>query len=220
MANTKRYSLEELGALTNLSPRTIRSYIQKGLLPGAETRGRNASYTDAHLDRLLCMQVIRDKSGLPLDELRMVMQSLTEEQIHQIGAGEEEVVSLPLGQVYSSGRRQTRQNSRDDQDDGNYPFTGEPAATYSAKQHSGALDYIRQIRQNTESHESRFGELIRVLEGLVGGQRIYRKSKNEYWATVKVTEDMEIRVRGLDEKDIGQLERLADLLRHILMKGV
>ncbi len=214
------YTLEELGELTDLSPRTIRSYIQKGLLPGAETRGRNASYTDAHLDRLRCMQVIRDKSGLPIDELRMVMQSLSEEQIHLIGTKQEEVVALPIGQLEPKSMNQRPRPKNRSMASADFSVSREPKREYSPQKSSSALDYIRQIRTKTQSNESRFAELIRTLEGLTDGQRIYRKSKNEYWATVKVTEDMEIRVRGLDEKDIGQLERLADLLRHLLMKGV
>jgi len=216
MADMTIYSLEELGKLTNLSPRTIRNYIQKGLLPGAETRGRNASYTDAHLDRLRCIQVIRDESGLPLDELRMLMQSLSEEQVHRIGTKQEEVMALPIGQaapvMYCNSMADKEQPLLDTAMD------SEPA--YSPRKASNALDYIRQIRSETQSGESRFTELIRILEDLTDGQRVYRKSKNEWWATVKVTQDMEIRVRGLDEKDIGRLERLADLLRHVLMKGV
>jgi len=212
------YSLEELGKLTNLSPRTIRNYIQKGLLPGAETRGRNASYTDAHLDRLRCIQVIRDESGLPLDELRMLMQSLSEEQVHRIGTKQEEVMTLPIGQaapvMYCASMTAKEQPLQDTTSEST------PAPAYSPRKSSNALDYIRQIRSKTQSSESRFAELIRILEDLTDGQRIYRKSKNEWWATVKITEDMEIRVRGLDEKDIGRLERLADLLRHVLMKGV
>ena len=221
MVNTKRYSLEELGQLTELSPRTIRSYIQKGLLSGPESRGRNASYTEAHLDRLQCMQVIRDKSGLTLDELRKVMQALSEEQIHKIGSGQEEVMALPIGQaepssfprpVFACEEMPYRRKGK--------VSTMEAEPGYRPAESTNALDYIRQIRGKTRSDESRFADLIRTLEGLTDGQRIYRKAKNEFWATVKVTEDMEIRVRGLDAKDIGQLERLADLLRHLVMKGV
>jgi DNA-binding transcriptional MerR regulator len=217
MADMTTYSLEELGKLTSLSPRTIRSYIQKGLLPGAETRGRNASYTDAHLDRLRCMQVIRDKSGLPLDELRMVMQSLSEEQIHRIGSRQEDVMALPIGRAVPAMCSSPAPGQMLDTQPN---ATRGPGPLYSPGENTNALDYIRQIRSKTPSHESRFAELIRILEDLTDGRRVYRKSKNEWWATVKVTEDMEIRVRGLDEKDIGQLERLADLLRHVLMKGV
>ena len=220
MADMTIYSLEELGKLTNLSPRTIRNYIQKGLLPGAETRGRNASYTAAHLDRLRCIQIIRDKSGLPLDELRIVMQSLSEEQIHQIATEQEEVVALPIGQAVPTGKRTERKQQTYAMALDDFGATGEPESGYSRHADVSALDYIRQIRKKTKTETSRFSELIRLLEDRTRGQRIYRKSKNEWWATVKITEDMEIRVRGLDEKDIGQLERLADLLRHLIMKGV
>ncbi len=220
MAKMTIYSLEELGKLTNLSPRTIRNYIQKGLLPGAETRGRNASYTQAHLDRLRCMQIIRDKSGLPLDELRMVMQSLSEEQIHLIGTGQEEVMALPIGQAVPASRSSDRSRNVHAMPAESSSAASEPVNKYSQRENSNALAYIRQIKNKSQANESSFTELIRTLEDLTDGQRIYRKSKNKWWATVKVTEDMEIRVRGLDEKDIGQLERLADLLRHLLMKGV
>ncbi len=216
------YSLEDLAQLTGLSPRTIRNYIQKGLLPGAETRGRNASYTDLHLNRLQCIQIIRDKSGLPLDELRLVMQSLSEEQIHSIATRQEEVMALPIGQSRVADRQSLPTGKKRQK----YRYSArEPAGEdsdemCSQSKESNALQYIRRIKQKQYPDESRFVELVRTLEGLIDRQRVYRKAKNEWWATVKITEDMEIRVRGLDEKDIGQLERLADLLRHLLMKGV
>lgn len=219
MTNTTIYSLEDLGKLTGLSPRTIRNYIQKGLLPGAVTRGRNASYTDAHLDRLLCIKIIRDKSGLPLDDLRMVIQSLSEEQIRLIGTGKEEVMALPIGQPFSE-KTSFAQRSTHSADLAMSLEPGEPRVGHSQTRESDALEYIQGIRQKSYKDESHLTELVRALEDLTGNQRVYRKSKNEWWATVKITEDMEIRARGLEKTDLGQLERLADVLRYLLMKGV
>lgn len=219
MVNTKTLSLEDLGKLTGLSPRTIRNYIQKGLLPGPVTRGRNASYTDAHLDRLQCIKIIRDKSGLPLDDLRKVILSLSEEQIRLIGTGKEEVMALPIGQP-SPERTSFSQRSTDRD---NSPMSLEAAESregFSGTKMSDALEYIQNIRQKSYKGESHLAELVRTLENLISKQRVYRKAKNEWWATVKITEDMEIRARGLDKTDLGQLERLADVLRHLLMKGV
>jgi hypothetical protein len=150
----------------------------------------------------------------------MVMQSLSEGQIHQIGTGQEEVVALPVGQAAPVSSMFDKLQDIEAPEVCVSPPANEPVHSYSRRETSNALDYIRRIKDKSRSHESRYAELIRTLEALTAGQRIYRKSKNEWWATVKVTEDMEIRVRGLDEKDIGQLERLADLLRHLLMKGV
>jgi DNA-binding transcriptional MerR regulator len=219
--NQQTYSLEELAGLTGLSPRTIRSYIQKGLLPGAETRGRNASYTAAHLDRLRCLQVLRDSSGLSLDELRMVMQSLAEDQIHRIAVGEEDVIALPVGQAVPPRQSDDIEPLYSIENKFSAPARSCQAADRSSegRDSSSALEYIRRIRNRDGPDESRFAELIRTLEQLVGDRRVYRKARNEWWATVKVTEDMEIRVRGLEEKDVGRLERLADLLRYLLMQG-
>jgi DNA-binding transcriptional MerR regulator len=220
MANTTIHSLEELGKLTGLSPRTIRNYIQKGLLPGAVTRGRNASYTDAHLDRLQCIKIIRDKSGLPLDDLRMVIQSLSEEQIRLIGTGKEEVMALPIGQPFSTEEVSFSQRGIHNEKSAVSIETGEPRVGHSQTRESDAMEYIQKIRQKSYKDESHLAELVKTLEDLIGKQRVYRKAKNEWWATVKITEDMEIRARGLEKTDLGQLERLADVLRHLLMKGV
>ena len=38
------YSLEDLAKILRINPRTIRSYIQQGLLRGTDSLGRNARY--------------------------------------------------------------------------------------------------------------------------------------------------------------------------------
>jgi len=63
------YSLKELAELTGIEPRTIRSYIAKGLLLGPLSRGRNASYSEHHLERLQEIRSLKEQ-GLTLDEIR------------------------------------------------------------------------------------------------------------------------------------------------------
>ena len=46
LAMDTSWTLEELATETGLAPRTIRSYIERGLLPGPATRGRGARYGD------------------------------------------------------------------------------------------------------------------------------------------------------------------------------
>jgi DNA-binding transcriptional MerR regulator len=63
------YSLDELASLAGLPRRTVRYYIQLGLVdrPIGETRA--AYYTPAHLDQLL--SVVRlSKAGLSLERIR------------------------------------------------------------------------------------------------------------------------------------------------------
>lgn len=63
------YSLKELAELTGIEARTIRSYIAKGLLQGPMSRGRTASYSEHHLERLQQIQALKSR-GMPLDEIR------------------------------------------------------------------------------------------------------------------------------------------------------
>ena len=63
-----RYSLDELASLVGLTRRTVRYYIQLGLVdrPIGETRG--AYYTASHLEQLLTV-VKYSKAGLALDRI-------------------------------------------------------------------------------------------------------------------------------------------------------
>lgn len=63
-----RYSLEEVSALTDLPRRTVRYYIQIGLLDRPEGGGRGAFYTRAHLERLLAIRGWQ-RSGLSLERI-------------------------------------------------------------------------------------------------------------------------------------------------------
>ncbi|WP_112354145.1 MerR family transcriptional regulator [Shewanella benthica] len=53
MKNINRYTLNDLCQLVELTPRTVRFYIQKSLLQAPEGSGRGAHYTQAHIERLL-----------------------------------------------------------------------------------------------------------------------------------------------------------------------
>ena len=227
MDDNSKYSLDDLAELTGLTTRSIRHYIQQGLLSGAESRGRNAWYTEEHLNRLRCLQILRDRSGLSLSELRPVINALSEEQIRSIAAGEEEVMALPIGQAGTSMHSDNRHigTSHRLADESNLVseprFSRAPSMEQEVKETTGneALDYIRKIRGGKKDDVSRLAATVQSIEKLTGGRRIPRKASNEWWATVKITPDIEIRARGMDEKDVGELERLADLMRHLLMKG-
>src|SRR5690606_15496044 len=97
MARLSRYSLDDLANETGLSPRTIRHYIAQDLLPGPESLGRNAWYSEDHLDRLKCIQILKDRTGAALADLRPVINSLPEEQIRDIAAGREQGMAVPVG---------------------------------------------------------------------------------------------------------------------------
>lgn len=76
----REYSLDELSTLADVSPRTVRYYIVEGLLPPPLTTGRNASYSQEHLDRLNAIASMKEMF-LPLREIRHRLNTLTQEQM-------------------------------------------------------------------------------------------------------------------------------------------
>jgi DNA-binding transcriptional MerR regulator len=74
------YSLDELTALADVTTRTVRYYIAEGLLPPPATIGRNASYTQEHLDRLRLIARLKEEF-LPLKEIRSRLQAMSPEEI-------------------------------------------------------------------------------------------------------------------------------------------
>ena len=69
MKNDTRFSLEDLCKRSGLSVRTVRYYIQAGLVGRPEGGGRGAFYTQRHLDQLLVVVNLQRK-GMSLDAIR------------------------------------------------------------------------------------------------------------------------------------------------------
>ncbi len=81
--------LTELSDKTKVSPRTIRYYIQQGLIPAPETRGPGAHYGSDHVDRLNLIRRLQ-REHLPLSEIRKRIENLTPSEVKNILAVEAE----------------------------------------------------------------------------------------------------------------------------------
>lgn len=77
------YSLNELASLADVTPRTIRFYIEQGLLPEPTSLGPKARYTDEHLARLLAIKKLQS-AHLPLAEIRQQLRTLPAEQVTRV----------------------------------------------------------------------------------------------------------------------------------------
>ncbi len=66
------FTLDELGSLVDLPRRTIRYYIQIGLVDRPKGVGRGARYTQRHLDQLLEIRKWQ-QAGLSLERIRELM---------------------------------------------------------------------------------------------------------------------------------------------------
>lgn len=210
------YSLEDLAKILRINPRTIRSYIQQGLLRGPDSLGRNARYSEYHLKRLRVIRTLKDDHNLPLSEIRRLVTM----------AGPDEDIQIQL--VSTSGLPQERSPSvKSDLDDASS---------------SSALDYIRARRalgkpvaeERAAPLQEEISEsipaappqaapspletlLLKLREGR-GLGRVPRRTRGEEWVRLEITPDIEIHVRGqLQSEQLKDFEQLADLMRHILL---
>ena len=67
--DSKSYTIEELAEMTGLNRRTIRFYVQEGLLEPPAGRGRGGFYYDSHLERLRQIKHLQEK-GLSLAAIK------------------------------------------------------------------------------------------------------------------------------------------------------
>lgn len=100
------YSLEELAGEADVTPRTIRYYISEGLLPPPDSPGRNARYSQGHLDRLRLIAHMKARY-LPLKEIRRSLATMSPETIRR-------QVNRVSGVVASESRRPPEISSAND----------------------------------------------------------------------------------------------------------
>jgi DNA-binding transcriptional MerR regulator len=74
MADDSPYGIDDLAALGGVSRRTVRYYIQEGLLPPPLGVGRGRHYDRSHLERLLEVRAMQD-AGASLDAIRIAVAS-------------------------------------------------------------------------------------------------------------------------------------------------
>ena len=76
----REYKLEELAHKADVSPRTVRYYVQRGILPAPVFRGRDTAYSGEHLLRLRAIKKLQEQF-LPLDAIQAELQRRTPREI-------------------------------------------------------------------------------------------------------------------------------------------
>ncbi|HEX2443225.1 MAG TPA: MerR family transcriptional regulator [Vicinamibacterales bacterium] len=72
MPEETRYAIGDLADLGGVSRRTVRYYVQEGLLPTPFGVGRGDHYGPEHLDRLLRVKALQE-AGQSLEEIRRAL---------------------------------------------------------------------------------------------------------------------------------------------------
>jgi len=76
----KEWKLAELAAEVGVSPRTVRYYVQRGLLPAPPFKGPDTVYGEDHLLRLKAIRALQAKF-LPLDAIQVELARLSPEEL-------------------------------------------------------------------------------------------------------------------------------------------
>jgi DNA-binding transcriptional MerR regulator len=218
----RRYRLRELARLVGLEPRTIRSYIQQGVIPGPDRRGRNARYGLAHVDRLRAVVFLRSQRGLSLPAIRAVLLSLSDPQIHALptdrrvldtmaGSG---MLPLAASAIYPragswSDRAGLVAERSDESVDDSQKAPAPPVWAWWAPRPRSA----RSPRQVTA-----FDGLLNRLQQAVVAQNVPQVAKGEPWVRIPITPDVELSVRNVAGPEaFGALVRIADHIRYLLL---
>lgn len=78
--------LSEVAKQAGVSPRTVRYYIQRGLLPAPRFRGADTAYDDEHLERLVAIRRLQE-AYWPLDAIARLFSASPRAAIAAIAAG-------------------------------------------------------------------------------------------------------------------------------------
>src|SRR5688572_29573914 len=77
------YDLQELCAEANVTSRTVRYYIQQGLLPAPDPQGPATRYGQGHLDRLRLIRQLQAEHQ-PLAVIRKRLEELADEDVRRL----------------------------------------------------------------------------------------------------------------------------------------
>ncbi|WP_437309438.1 helix-turn-helix domain-containing protein [Sorangium sp. So ce388] len=80
------YKLDELAGEAGVAPRTVRYYVQRGLLPAPEFRGKDTAYGREHLARLRAIKALQ-QAHWPLEEIQARLAGAGVDEVERIAAG-------------------------------------------------------------------------------------------------------------------------------------
>jgi len=210
LAMDERYTLEELARKTGFEARTIRNYIQRGLLRGPEAMGPNAYYVSYHLRRLEAIKLLKEFYGLKLGEVRQILLAHSEEDFDPRTLG-----LTPVMDTWVSA-----------------PHFGKSALEFiqSVKSRrlvpdrlttrTWAADCLMEEWPRSHMEKTPLEQLLRALRAALQNKQARRATRGEPWVHMEVTPDIKVLARGnYTAEELAVLEQIADCMRQILLGG-
>lgn len=186
----EEFSIEDLAKRSGVSVRTVRYYMQQGLVPSPDTSGKYASYSQDHLDHLLMVQRLK-RLHLPLKEIRHLIASISREDMSQmLGLQDEMVFNKSLSLSKDGEVRKNREIS-------------------SAKEYiEGLAKHQQQVKRIAEEPRSYTQPGLRNLQ------------VPERWSKIRLAEGVELNVREQEERALRkEILMLIESAKQIFSKG-
>ena len=202
---TEELTIEDLEAHSGLPVRTLHYYMQIGLLPGPDKRGKYAAYSQEHLDRLDLILILKEMH-LPLKEIRTLLESLTPAEIQHYRDDQEQLLAK-------------LKSARPDE-----------AASASDSESSSALEYIKGLEeahgmiQEIRSDQTYFPRPLfennRTGDEIsIGVDRPARQPLEERWRRVVIADGIELHTRETRDKEtVHKIKRLLSFARSLFTR--
>lgn len=191
------YWISELAELADVSPRTIRYYVQEGILPQPEIRGKYAVFTDEDRNRLKLIKRLKE-AYLPLNRIRELLEALDDRMIVALLAEFDQdpvsaLSSLQALPVFNPP-----------------PVQSAPALSpeESAVREENALDYIYRVR---DQHQLREAEPS-LLKCVSAPSAESTAPATEEWQHLTLAPGLELHVR---QPVPSSLQPLIDRILHL-----
>ena len=198
------YWISELADLSGVSTRTIRYYIQEGLLPQPEIRGKYAVFTDEYMHRLRLIKILKD-AYLPLNRIKQLLDTITDNEIIPLlDAFEKDPVSALSGlQALPMFEQSITIHA------------SQPRPEQVRERNANALEYIQQLRGERPLHEKM--DRNPRLDARPSKRNFIATAPTpgEEWRRIPLAPGLELHVRQPENNKTQQLvEDLLDLVRN------
>jgi DNA-binding transcriptional MerR regulator len=101
--DTTTYKIDDLARAAGTSARTVRYYVQRGLIPAPAFKGKDTAYGHEHLVRLRAIRKMQD-AFFPLDAIAVELERRSLDEIENIADGKELPQLAPVAPVAPSAQ--------------------------------------------------------------------------------------------------------------------
>lgn len=184
----RTYTIQELAERCGVTPRTIRFYIEEGLLPPPLQEGRIGLYTDEHVERLELIRRLKE-AFLPLREIHRLVNSLSSAEIRALletlpraphAAPSEEAESCAVGQSALDYIRSSQKGVSREEDTTSSPQSYHEARTVLLR---------KARREQLAPDDEEFARWQRII--IVPGLEIHIRESNDYHFVSRVRQLVE-----------------------------